>query len=142
VSTIRSSVAASPIGRARSSAPIVCLTVAATLILAGCSGAPSIPATVKSSSVASIVSDVHCEPQSRSVLVTGTLTGESTAPAYSGVVATVYDAQQKQIGSADGPIIVLDDGQAVPISMTVDVTGTPASCFVTWGAGPPPPSPG
>jgi len=125
-----------------SSARIVFLTVAVTLILGGCSQAPSIPATVKGPSFPSVVSGVLCEPQGRSVLVTGTLAGVSTAPAYSGVVATVYDSQKKQIGSAEGPTIVLNNGQSVPISMTVAVTGTPASCLVTWGAGPPPPSPG
>ena len=142
MATIGPSVSASPTGRARASARVVFLTVAVTGMLGGCSQGTSIPATVTGPTFPSVVSSVHCAVQSRSVLVTGTLTGVSTAPAYSGVVATVYGAGKKQIGSAEGPVIVLDNGQAVPISMTVDVTGTPASCVVTWGAGPPPPSPG
>jgi hypothetical protein len=108
--------------------------------MGGCSQTPSLPATVKGPNYASVVTDVNCAPESRSVLVTATLTGVADVPAYSGLSATVYDSGKKQIGSADGPIIVVNDGQSVPITMKVDVTGTPASCFVTWGAGPPPPS--
>jgi hypothetical protein len=79
-----------------------------------------------------------CSPQSGSVLVTGTLTGVANVPAYSGVSATVYDLGKNQIGSAEGPLDVLNNGQSQPFRITVDTTGIPASCFVTWGAGPPP----
>jgi hypothetical protein len=79
-----------------------------------------------------------CSPQSGSVLVTGTLTGVANVPAYSGVSATVYDSGKNQIGSAEGPLDVLNNGQSQPFRITVDTTGIPASCFVTWGAGPPP----
>src|SRR5580693_8416935 len=90
--------------RGRRSTGVVALTVAFALVMGGCSQTPSLPATVKGPNYASVVTDVNCAPESRSVLVTATLTGVADVPAYSGLSATVYDSGKKQIGSADGPI--------------------------------------
>ena len=120
---------------------IVALVIAVAVVRAhNASNSPGdIPATVKGASYAAVASDVACAPQSGVVRVTGTLTGNANVPAYSGVSATIYDSAGSQIGSSEGPLLALNNGQSQPFHITVVVSGgAPASCFVTWGAGPPP----
>jgi hypothetical protein len=118
---------------------VICFVVIMAILAHSWSfGSSSIPAKASGATNAAIASGVHCAPQSGRVLVTGTLTGNANVPAYSGVSATVYGTGGGQIGSAEGPIEVLNNGQSQPFHITVSVTGTPASCFVTWGGGLPP----
>lgn len=129
--------------------PLVPVAVVAITIIVGVSVAVGIVSIITGQSsdltvstsgptYAATASDVQCSPSGNSVTVTGSLTGASRNPAYSGVSATVDDSSGNQIGSGEGPLLVLNDGQSQNFTITVPTNGTPASCHVTWGAGTPP----
>ena len=111
------------------------MVTAAAVLGGACSQDSGIP--VKLSGPPTLaVADAHCQPRSGSVVVTGTLTDKLLALVGSGVSATVYDSAGSQIGMRLGPLAGLHSGQSLPFRFTVSVSGVPASCTVSWGAGP------
>jgi hypothetical protein len=98
---------------------------------------PSLSVSASGASYAATASGVACSPSNGSVNVSGTLTGVGPVSGI-GPSATIYDGSGQQIGSGEGPLTLVDPGQAVPFNFNVQVNGNPASCDFRWGAGPPP----
>ena|ERR1700722_17159617 len=120
---------------------LVVLAVVLTSVHAKPSG-QSLPVTVTGPTYAAVASGVKCTLSGGDVIVSGTLTGNANVPAYSGVTAAAYDSAGGLIGSKEGSLSVLNHGESEAFNITVSVTGVPARCYVTWGAGPPPGYPG
>ena len=67
------------------------------------------------------------------MLVTGTMTGVAAAHVVLvRLVAVVFDVHRNRIGSAVGPLAVLNMGQSQPFRFKVDTTMTPTWCFALW----------
>jgi hypothetical protein len=115
---------------------IAALVTAVGIALASCSSG-GLPVKLSGANYAATASGVSCAPSSGSVKVSGTFTAVGPASAI-GPSATIYDSAGNQIGRGEGPLTLVNASQSAPFNFTVTVNGSPASCDVTWGAGPPP----
>lgn len=97
----------------------------------------SLPVSTEGATYAAVATGIRCVPGNGSISVSGTLTGAANVPAYVGVSAQALDSGS-QIGSANGPILTLDNGQSQTFNIRVSASRTPTSCRVSWYAGPPP----
>ena len=88
-------------------------------------------------SYAATASGVSCDPSGGSVTVSGSFTGVGPVSGI-GPSAQIYDSSGNMIGSNEAPLMLVNPGQTAPFNITVTTSGTPASCTVSWGAGPPP----
>jgi hypothetical protein len=115
---------------------ILCVS-ALGLTLAACSSGGGLSVKLSGATYAATASGVSCDPSNGSVSVSGSFTAVGPTSAL-GPSATIYDSSGHQIGSGEGPLTTVNAGQSTPFIFTVSVSGTPASCDMTWGAGPPP----
>jgi hypothetical protein len=79
-------------------------------------------------------SGVHCTPtSSRSVTVTGVLTGKASLPPFARVASAIYDSRGSEIGQGAGPLETFNHGrQSRTFRFTAGTTRTPARCLVGW----------
>ena len=121
-------------------ATVVAVLLAGAVLLAACQG-EGLPVKLSGANYAATASGVSCVPSNGTVTVSGTFTAVGPASAL-GPSATIYDASGNQIGNGGGFLTTVSQGRSAPFSFTVTTNGTPASCDVMWGAGPPPGLPG
>ena len=117
--------------------PLAAAAVAVGVVVGGCSQTPrpSIPATVVGiPRLEAMPSGIRCTPtSSRSVTVTGVLTGKASVPPLAFVASAVYDSGGSQIGQVVGPRESFTHGrQSRTFRLTVGTTRTPARCRVGW----------
>ena len=131
-----------------------------TAFFAGCSS-NGLDVTLSGDTHQATASGVACAPGYRSVTVSGsftpapgTLGGRGTVRPITlpdgrrvdapqtfsiGQSATIYDSAGHQVGAFNGPDVSLRANRATPFMFVVPVeAGSPASCALSWSAGPDP----
>jgi hypothetical protein len=95
---------------------------------------PGLPVTLHGPTTIIRASNVVCTSEGSTITVTGDLIGVATIPYDSQPSASIQDASGMRIGSRSGPVLAVHPGQPTSFSVSVAVNGSPASCFLGWGA--------
>lgn len=85
-----------------------------------------------------LLTNVKCVHSGTHVTVTGTVTGLATTPPSDvGISATVATSRDYRIGHGGAPLMAITATETRPVDFTVPISGSPASCVLRWGGGPP-----
>ncbi len=107
------------------------------LLFSAC-GSSGLPVTIAPDAATQAVqaTGVKCEPSGGVVIFSGNVTSVNNQPKENtGLTGTITNHQGTNIGSSEGPSIVLYEGVSSPFIFSVPFSGgTPTGCSLTWGS--------
>jgi hypothetical protein len=106
--------------------------VTVSALAEGCSTSGGLPVNVTGGFSSDSVQGVNCDPQGSTVDVTGNLTANSGPPYVTTIRATALDSSGNVIGGGSQQLGVVNQGQTQPFDFTMSLSGTPASCDISW----------